>query len=98
MIVELVSFRTLETVDDSEFLSRAAAIEPFLERREGYRCRRLLKCDGGLWLDYVEWDSMEFAENAMKQMESAPEVGPFMSAIDPESISVKHHFAALIQG
>ena len=35
MIVELVSFRTLETVDDSDFLSRAAAIEPFLERREG---------------------------------------------------------------
>lgn len=89
-VIELVSFALKPNADESAFLSNNAAVEAFCRRQGGFVSRRLSRDDNGGWVDCVEWATMEAAQAAAKAIGKAEGVGPWLAAIDMDSLSMRH--------
>ena len=95
-VAEIVTFRLQSGVDDAAFLEAAATTIPFVEAAPGFLSRRLTRGVDGTWTDYVVWSSMANAKAAAEALMADPAVLPFLEAIDPESITMRHE-AILMQ-
>jgi hypothetical protein len=93
--LEVVRFKLLPGVTDEAFLATNAATVDFLKRQGGFRRRVLSKGADGVWTDVVEWENLALAHQAAKQLMTEPALGPFMKAIDPESVMMDHLDIAL---
>ena len=89
-VLEIVTFRTAKDADESAFLDAARDTETMLRERGSLIRRMLTKADDGTWTDVVEWTSMDEAVSAAKDVMEEPSFMPFMSMIDPESVSMSH--------
>jgi hypothetical protein len=89
MITEIVFYRTLPHVSPEEHESAArSAQEAFLEGRPGFLERILGPVEGeeGAWADVVRWSSVRELELAMSAAPGVPEMGVWMSQMDPDSV------------
>ena len=89
-VLEIVTFRTADGADETAFLEAARGTEAMLRDRGSLVRRVLTKADDGTWTDVVEWKSMDEALSAAKAVLQEPSFMPFMSMIDPESVSMSH--------
>ena len=96
-VAEIVTFRVTDGTSTADVAQAAAGMQPFLAAQGGM-IRRALSVDAdGLWTDHIIWTSMEAAQSAAAVVMEAPEAGPFMSLIVPESVSMRHAEVHLTQ-
>jgi hypothetical protein len=89
-VVELALFKLKANASQAEFNSALAATQAWLARQPGFILRRHGVSDAAERLDYVEWESSMAAKAALDAFKHAPELQPFMAAIDAESIIMRH--------
>jgi hypothetical protein len=90
MIAEIVTFTLLPGADPARFVADSAAVDALLAQTPGFVDRRLARGADGTWVDYVVWSDMACAEAAAATLPARPEAGPFMQAIDPAGLSLRH--------
>ncbi len=89
-ILEVVVFKLAEGVTDELFLESAQGIEGWLETKPGFLNRRLSKDENGMWLDLIEWESMDEAQSAAAEIMSQPAGQAFSANIDGPSVQMYH--------
>ena len=89
-VAEIVTFRLAAGVSDADFLAAARDVEGILSRAPGFRARNLSGTGDGTWTDHVVWESMAQATAAAESLMANPAAGPFLQAIDPDSIAMRH--------
>ena len=85
-----MTFRLAAGVTDAAFLAAARATGPLLGAEPGFLSRRLSQGADGAWTDHVAWTDMARAEAAAARIMEAPAAAPFLMAIDPVSIAMRH--------
>ncbi|MEQ9586781.1 MAG: hypothetical protein RJS97_02245 [Parvibaculaceae bacterium] len=88
--IETVTFKLNEGVTREAFAEAAQAITDFAQKQEGFVSRRLSCSDDGLWIEHVEWETLEAAQAASAQIGMEPTLEACMKAIDGPSV-VLHH-------
>lgn len=89
-VAEIVTFRLQDHADPAEFAKAADGMTPLLADTGAVLTRTLSRDANGLWTDYILWTSMAAAEAAASELPSRPEAAPFMSMIDPATVSMRH--------
>lgn len=89
-VAEIVTFRLADGADPQTFAAAAARMTPFLESTGAMTLRTLSQDADGLWTDHIIWTSMAAAKSAAEAMMAEPAAGPFMSMIDPDSVTMRH--------
>ncbi len=90
-VVEMVTFKLLKGITDTEFLQATEAMETgFLCAYKGFVRRTLSKSDEDSWLDHIEWTDMKAAKNVFELALQVPATGPFFQAVDPNSVTLKY--------
>jgi hypothetical protein len=89
-VAEIVTFRLAPGVAEPVFLDAARATGALLSGEPGFVSRRLSKGADGTWTDHVTWTSLADAETAAARIMAAPGAQPFLMAIDPASIVMRH--------
>ena len=90
LVAEIVTFRLAPGTTDPAFLAAASATGPLLAAEAGFLSRRLSRGADGTWTDHVTWTSLPEAAAAAGRIMDAPEAQPFLAAIDPASITMRH--------
>lgn len=88
--IETVTFKLNEGVSREAFAEAAQAITGFARRQEGFVARRLSCNDDGLWIEHVEWETLEAAQAASAQIGNEPTLEACMKAIDGPSVILHH--------
>jgi hypothetical protein len=89
-IVEVVRYQLAPGISDQAHLDAAAAITPFLCAQPGFVRRVLSKGGDGLWIDFIEWESAEFAAASAERAQSEPAVAPFLQSVNPETMDFRY--------
>jgi hypothetical protein len=89
-VAEIVTFRLARGVTEPAFLDAARATGALLDAAPGFVARRLSKGADGRWTDHVIWTDMPRAEAAAAHVMSDPAAAPFLAAIDPASVEMRH--------
>lgn len=89
-ILEVVLFRAKAGVSDEQVLQGSAQIQPWLAGAPGYLKRTISKDDNGQWVDVVHWRTLAEAHQAAEKLMAEPSAVAFMTAIDPESVTMLH--------
>lgn len=90
-IIEVVQFKLNSDIDESTFLEAAKSSSSFLKSCNGFVRRQLSKNNDGVWLDYVEWQTMDAAKKAAELFPSQKRLEEFISSIDMRSVVMKHN-------
>lgn len=88
--IETVTFKLNDSMSREEFASAAEAITNFAQKQDGFVSRRLSCSDDGLWIEHVEWKTLEAAQAAAALIGKEPTLEACMKAIDGPSV-VLHH-------
>jgi hypothetical protein len=94
-VTEIVTFRLAPGVTEAAFLAAARGTEAFVAAAPGFVSRRLSRGGDGTWTDHVEWASMPQAMAASEALMADPAALPFLQAIDPASIAMRHETLVL---
>lgn len=87
--VMFISFKLVDGASVQDFLLAAEKLNgSFLSKQKGYISWKQL-VDKDLWVDFITWETMEDAQNAMKASEMDAGTPEYMAFIDGES--VKYH-------
>ncbi|MEO1656565.1 MAG: hypothetical protein AAFR65_02490 [Pseudomonadota bacterium] len=89
-VAEIVRFKLREGADEAAFVDSAKGTVDFVAEQKGFVRRSLSKSDDGVWVDYVEWRSLDDALAAAKRVEAEPSFEPFLTDIDLASIEMRH--------
>ncbi len=89
-VAEIVTFRLAPGVDQAGFLRAASQTRGFVAAAPGFIARTLTRGDDGLWTDYILWRDMKAAKMMADAFMSEPSVKPFLQAIDPKSVTMRH--------
>lgn len=90
-VIEAVSMKLANGISDKDFLATQPAVEKFLKTCDGFVNRRLSKGENGVWLDHIEWTSMEAAKAASDMFMQEESLKPFMQAMDMPSVTMHHN-------
>jgi hypothetical protein len=88
--IETVTFKLNNAVSREAFVEAAQAISVFASKREGFVSRRLSCNDEGLWIEQIEWKTLEAAKSAAAEIGNDPTLGPCMTMIDGPSVELHH--------
>lgn len=88
--IETVTFKLNNTMSRDEFAKAVEAITEFAQKQDGFVARRLSCSDDGLWIEQVEWKTLEAAQAAAALIGKKPTLAACMQAIDGPSV-VMHH-------
>ena len=89
-VAEIVTFRLIEGADPSAFSAAAQSMTPFLAATGAVLSRSLSQAEDGTWTDHITWTDLETAQASAAQVMELPEALPFMSLIDPDSVSLRY--------
>ncbi|MBB3993867.1 hypothetical protein GGR95_001498 [Sulfitobacter undariae] len=89
-VIETVTFKLNPGVSRDEFAKAAQAISAFASKREGFISRRLSCTNDGLWIEHIEWASLEAAQSAAAAIGTDPTLENCMSAIHGPSVTLHH--------
>ncbi len=87
-VLEIVTFRLNDGVDQVEFLSAAEGTERLLRERGALVRRFLTVDDDGIWTDVIDWQSLPEALTAAEEVLRHPDFAPFGSMIDGSTVSM----------
>ncbi len=88
--IEIVMYRAKPEVSDAHLTELSDGFQRELDGFPGYIRRRLLKDDDGIWIDIVDWNSMEEAMRASEQINASPLAAAFGELVEGESVKVMH--------
>jgi hypothetical protein len=88
--IETVTFKLNKDMNREAFAESAKAITDFAQKQGGFVSRRLSCSDDGLWIEHVEWETLEAAQAASAQIGNEPTLEACMKAIDSTTV-VLHH-------
>lgn len=88
--IETVTFKLNDGVSREAFVEAAQAINDFVSKRDGFVSRRLSCGDDGLWIEHIEWKTLEAAKAAAAEIGNEPTLAPCMKAIDGPSVKMYH--------
>jgi len=97
-VIEIVTFKLAKGISEAEFLATLPAVNAFITACDGFIARRLSKDDDGLWTDHLEWTDMAAAKAASDQFPQQQGLGPFMTAMDMQSVKMSHNHLQLSLG
>jgi len=89
-VIESVTFKLAANISDKEFMATQAAIDDFARSSDGFVRRHLSRDENGVWLDVMEWSSMEAAMAAMDAFPKQPSLAPVLAAIDGDTVTIRH--------
>ncbi len=89
-VAEIVTFRLAGGTDEATFLQAARQTEAFVSAAPGFIFRTLTRGKDGTWTDYILWRDQKAAEEMASAFMTEPSVLPFMQAIDPDSVKMRH--------
>lgn len=89
--IELATFRLKADTSEEVFMAALADTDAWLAKQTGFILRRHGRNCEGDRVDYVEWESMEAAQAAATNYETAPETRAFMDAIDIDQTQCIHY-------
>ncbi len=89
-VAEVVTFRLRPGVTTADFLAANTTTAAILAATPGLVSRNLSAGPDGRWTDHVIWTDQASAQAAAQSMMADPRVAPFMSAIDPEGMDMRH--------
>ncbi|WP_104402712.1 hypothetical protein [Vibrio penaeicida] len=90
-VLEIVNYKVLDGVTESQLLEASDQITGFLKRSEGFLYRSLsYNQQKETWTDTVYWQDMEKAKAASKEFMTAPETQDYASKIEMESVDMQH--------
>ena len=84
--VEIVLYRPRPGVTDQQVVEASDALQTDLEGFPGYIRRRLMKTADGLWVDTVDWRSLEQAEAAAAAIMQQLSAARFMALVEESSV------------
>lgn len=88
--IELALFKLKPGTSPTDFAAALATTQSWLAQQPGFIRRRHGVSASGEHLDYLEWESMSAAKAAAEAFVTAPELRPFMEAIDMQTASMRH--------
>lgn len=88
--IELVIFKTKPEITKKEFIEAAIAVNPIVEKFEGYISRNLAVDKDGTWTDIVYWTDLESADHAAQEIMKSETCQKFFEMIDEESMKFRH--------
>ena len=88
--METVTFRLNENVTREEFTAAAREATETIRTFDGFVARRLSVSDEGLWIEQIEWRTLDDAKAAAARIGSETALRPFLSAIDGPSATMHH--------
>jgi hypothetical protein len=94
-VIEIVTFRRHASVTAETLAKHAEAANAAIARMPGFIARRLSLSEDGIYTEHVEWSDMASAKAAAAAIMSEPAAGPFMQAIDPQGIQMKHNMLVI---
>lgn len=89
-VAEIVTFRLASTTSGAAFLDAARATGPLVASQPGFLARRLSRGTDGMWTDHVAWANLAAAEAAARDIMTDPRAAPFLAAIDPATLAMRH--------
>lgn len=95
MVLEYVTVALNPSVSQENFIELAKKVDTtFLSKQPGYRRHTSWWTKDGLWVDLVEWDSLQEAEAASKSAMENETAAAWFSMMDPQSITQEHRTEA----
>ncbi len=88
--METVTFKLAEGITKDAFLQTVPASTKYMKGRSGFIARRLSCTDDGMWIEQIEWETMEDAKGAAANLGTAESIHPFLQAIDGPSATMHH--------
>jgi len=89
-ILETVTFKLANGVDQNAFLAANVAMTEWASRQTGFRYRSLSQFDDGSWIDVVYWASKADVEAADVNFKATMMSSDFVMMIDPNSFELRH--------
>lgn len=89
-VIEVVTFRAAPGQTTASLLVAARATGPLIAARPGFVGRHLSLGADGQWTDHIHWTSLAAAQEAAEDVMADPAALPFLQAIDPASIVMRH--------
>ncbi|HGG63090.1 MAG TPA: hypothetical protein ENK34_00830 [Rhodobacteraceae bacterium] len=89
-VAEIVTFRVVNGTTNEQFIAAARQTEPFVTAAPGFISRTLTQGEDGVWTDFILWRDMASAKQMATAFMDEPSVMPFMQAIDPETVVMRH--------
>lgn len=89
-IAEIVTFRVRDDVSPEDFLVATEATRAFLDAAPGFVARHLSRGADGTWTDHVIWTGLAEAQAASDALMARRELAPFLAAIRPDSVVMRH--------
>jgi len=90
VVMELALGKVKPGISREDYLQAAVAFEADLRRMPGFRSRRLLAGEDGLWVDLVSWDSLEEAMQAAQAFTANPSAQPMVDMLDADTVRMYH--------
>ena len=97
-VAEVVTFRLAPGTTEAGFLAAARATGPLAARQPGFLARTLSRGADGRWTDHVLWASSAAAQAAAAAVMADPAFAPFLAAIDPEGMDLRHEAVVPLDG
>jgi hypothetical protein len=88
--IEVVVFKMNPAVNETEALVALRSLQKLVEIQPGFVSRQLSKNEEQVWMDQVQWESLNDAKLAAKQLMQIPEAVEVFSKIDNQSIQMFH--------
>lgn len=94
MIYEVALFQTQPGISDAEALRLLELLTPIVSQFPGFVSRRISRNEQGLWLDFLEWETMEQARSASATILKMPAAAEAFQIIDMSTLQMFHFRAA----
>ncbi|WP_298425539.1 hypothetical protein [uncultured Kordia sp.] len=88
--VELVIFDTYPQYSKAEVIAAAKAVNPVVEKFDGYIGRKLTVDKNGKWTDIVYWTDLKSAEHAAQEILKSETCQKFFGMINQETMQFMH--------
>ncbi|MCA6364121.1 MAG: hypothetical protein IM638_13875 [Bacteroidetes bacterium] len=90
MIYEVALFQTSAGISETEALKRLHSLTPIVSEFPGFVSRRISRNSDGLWLDFLEWETMEQARKASDTILGMPGAADAFQVIDMNTLQMFH--------
>lgn len=87
--LEVTTLRPAAGLTVADFVKSNADIDAYLQRRPGFRWRRIVETEDGAVIDIVAYDSMEAAEAGAAGISAEMAASPVHAAIDHSTVDWK---------
>jgi len=88
--IEVVVFKTIPGFTKQEVIEAAKAVNPVVEKFNGFISRKLAVNEDGTWTDIVYWTDLESAKQAGEEVMKSKTCQKFFGMIDEKSMQFMH--------